>query len=127
MTDKDLYLKAKDAMINSYSPFSDFQVGAALITEDGKVFTGANIENSSYGATICAERVAYVKAISEGNRKIKSIAVVSNEGYSFPCGICRQFMYEFGKDVRIILGKNEENLEVYTLDELMPNGFKMEK
>jgi cytidine deaminase len=126
MTDKELYMKAVDAMGNSYAPYSGFNVGAAVLTEDGKVFTGGNIENSAYGVTICAERVAVSKAISEGHRQFKAIAVVSNEGYSFPCGTCRQFMYEFGGEMRIIVGKDKDHLESYTLDELLPHGFRLE-
>ena len=95
------------------------------MTEDGKVFTGVNIENSSYGATICAERTAMVKAISEGARDFQSIAIVGNGGTSWPCGICRQFMYEFCPDIRVISGENEDELKVYTLKELLPEGFKL--
>ena len=110
---------------NAYAPFSNFHVGAALLTEDGKVFTGVNIENSSYGATICAERTAMVKAISEGARNFESIAIAGNGGTSWPCGICRQFMYEFCPEIRVISGENEDELKVYTLKELLPEGFKL--
>lgn len=88
--------KAKEAMFNAYSPYSKFQVGAAILTEDGRIFTGCNIENSSYGATICAERTAAVKAVSEGAIHFKAIAIVcSSKEFAFPCGICRQFVGEF--------------------------------
>ena len=125
MTDKELFRMAVEASQNAYAPFSNFHVGAALLTEDGKVFTGVNIENSSYGATICAERTAMVKAISEGARDFQSIAIAGNGGTSWPCGICRQFMYEFCPDIRVISGENEDELKVYTLKELLPEGFKL--
>jgi cytidine deaminase len=125
MTDKELFRMAVEASENAYAPFSNFHVGAALLTEDGKVFTGVNIENSSYGATICAERTAMVKAISEGARDFQSIAIAGNGGTSWPCGICRQFMYEFCPDIRVISGENEDELKVYTLKELLPEGFKL--
>ena len=125
MTDKELFRMAVEASQNAYAPFSNFHVGAALLTEDGKVFTGVNIENSSYGATICAERTAMVKAISEGARDFQSIAIAGNGGTSWPCGICRQFMYEFCPEIRVISGENEDELKVYTLKELLPEGFKL--
>ena len=125
MTDKELFRMAVEASENAYAPFSNFHVGAALLTEDGKVFTGVNIENSSYGATICAERTALVKAISEGARDFQSIAIAGNGGTSWPCGICRQFMYEFCPQIRVISGENEDELQVYTLKELLPEGFKL--
>ena len=125
MTDKELFRMAVEASENAYAPFSNFHVGAALLTEDGKVFTGVNIENSSYGATICAERTAMVKAISEGARDFQSIAIAGNGGTSWPCGICRQFIYEFCPEIRVISGENEDELQVYTLKELLPEGFKL--
>ena len=125
MTDKELFRMAVEVSENAYAPFSNFHVGAALLTEDGKVFTGVNIENSSYGATICTERTAMVKAISEGARDFQSIAIAGNGGTSWPCGICRQFMYEFCPDIRVISGENEDELQVYTLKELLPEGFKL--
>ena len=125
MTDKELFRMAVEASENAYAPFSNFHVGAALLTEDGKVFTGVNIENSSYGATICAGRTAMVKAISEGARDFQSIAIAGNGGTSWPCGICRQFMYEFCPQIRVISGENEDELQVYTLKELLPEGFKL--
>lgn len=124
-TDQELFRMAVEASENAYAPFSDFHVGAALLTKDGTVFTGVNIENSSFGATICAERTAMVKAISEGAREFESIAIAGNGGTSWPCGICRQFMYEFCPDVRVISGEDEDHLQVYTLKELLPEGFKL--
>lgn len=125
MDNKELYRTAVDAMKNSYAPFSKFTVGAALLTKDGRVFTGVNVENSSYGATICAERTAFVKAVSEGYRDFDTIAVTCNDGAAWPCGICRQFMYEFGPDLKVVTGENEEKLKMMTLRELLPEGFKL--
>ena len=126
MNNKELYLEAKKAMENAYTPFSHFNVGAALLTEEGEVFTGCNIENSSYGATICAERTACVKAVSEGKRNYKKIAVVCHDGAVTPCGICRQFLYEFSPKLKVITGDNEDNLREYTLDELLLDGFRIQ-
>lgn len=125
MTNQELYDKAAEAMENAYAPFSKFKVGAALLTKCGRVFTGCNVENSSYGGTICAERTALVKAVSEGFRDFDAIAVAVSNGKAFPCGICRQFIYEFGSDIRIIAGENRNNLEEYIISELLPNGFKL--
>ena len=126
--EKKLYAEALKARENAYTPFSGFQVGAALLTEDGQVYTGVNIENSSYGATICAERTAFVKAISEGHRKFKALAVTAgDEQEALPCGICRQFMYEFSPELEIITGTDEEHLNISTLEELLPLGFRLEK
>ena len=127
MTDRELYLQAQKMLEKAYAPFSNFQVGAALLTKDGQVFTGVNVENSSLGATICAERTAFVKAISEGQREFDSIAVISGEGGFLPCGICRQFMYEFSDNLRIITGDHPDSLEVHTIKELLPEGFRMMK
>lgn len=124
---KDLYRMAYEAKDNAYAPFSGFNVGAALLTESGRVFTGVNVENSSYGGTICAERTAFVKAVSEGARDFKAIAIAVDEGEALPCGICRQFMYEFEPEIDVITGENEENLRVQKLSELLPEGFRLEK
>ena len=124
-TDKELFRKAVKASENAYVPFSNFHVGAALLTKDGQVYTGCNIENSSYGATICAERTAMVKAVSEGVREFEAIAIAGNGGTSWPCGICRQFMFEFSEDMRVISGENEDELKSYRLNELLLEGFKL--
>lgn len=105
---------AKEASKNAHAPFSKFKVGAAVYCKDGSIFTGCNIENSSYGATICAERTAFVKAISEGHKDMEVLAVTE-----WPCGICRQFMYEFNPNL-IVLCKGERK----TLKELLPEGFR---
>ena len=123
---KDLYRKADAVKKNAYTPFSHFQVGAALLAKDGTVFTGVNIENSSYGATICAERTAFVKAISEGYRDFQAIAISSSGGEALPGGICRQCMYEFSPELDVITGKDENSLRVQPLSRLLPEGFRLE-
>ena len=125
MDNRELFRMALAALPNAYAPFSGFRVGAALLTEEGKVFTGVNVENSSYGGTICAERTAAVKAVSEGYRSFSRLAVAASEGIGYPCGICRQFLYEFAPELEIILGEDEEHLHVYTLKELLPEGFRL--
>ncbi len=121
---RELLIKAEEAMKNSYSPYSGFRVGAALITAGGEVFTGVNVESATYGATICAERTAVVKAVSEGYRDFVAIAVSSDapEG-SLPCGICRQFIAEFGKDIMVITGKSDGEIRANTIAELLPFAF----
>lgn len=115
--------KATEAMKNAYVKYSNFKVGAALLTKDGKIYTGCNVENSSFGATICAERVAFTKAISEGEREFEAIAVVSDlEGFIYPCGICRQFMSEWGLDIKFIT-QNEDKVRIHTVGELLPEAF----
>jgi cytidine deaminase len=124
MEDKLLIKIAIEAREKSYSPYSKFKVGAAVYTKSGKVFTGCNIESASYSPTICAERVAFSKCISEGYKDIEKIAVVGSDvKTSFPCGVCRQFMVEFGKDIKVICAKNIDSYEIYTLNELLPNSF----
>ena len=123
--DKKLFRMAVKASENAYAPFSNFHVGAALLAKDGKIYTGVNVENSSFGGTICAERTAMVKAISDGCREFEAIAIAGNGGTSWPCGICRQFMYEFCPELRVISGDSEDELKVYTLKELLPEGFKL--
>ena len=127
MDPKELYRKAVETMPKAYAPFSNFTVGAALLTRDGRVITGVNVENSSLWATICAERTAFVKAISEGERDFEAIAVCCNDVTAWPCVICRQFMLEFGEDLTVIAGPDEDNLTVTTLKELLPHGFRLEK
>ena len=120
-----LFRMAKDMLPMSYSPFSHFRVGAALLTKDGKVFTGVNVENSSLGATICAERTACVKAVSEVYQDFEAIAIASDSEEAFPCGICRQFLYEFAPDLTVISGTDEDHLKVYKLNELLVEGFRL--
>lgn len=107
----------------SYSPYSNFKVGAALLTKSGKVYTGCNVESASLGATNCAERTAIYKAISEGEREFSAVAIVSSSrDLTFPCGICRQVIVEFGKDIDIIVAKDYD-YEVYKIDDLLPRSF----
>jgi len=127
MDDKELYRIAQKASENAYAPYSEFKVGAALLASDGTVFTGANVENATYGATICAERTAVAKAVSDGVRDFSKIAVASSGGAAWPCGICRQFMYEFNTDVQVITGDDEDHLETHELSELLLKGFRLEK
>jgi len=125
---KKLSKFAIDARENAYVPYSKFKVGAAVITEDGTIYTGCNIENASYGATNCAERTAIFKAVSEGHKKIKAIAVVGDMSTNtYPCGICRQVIVEFAtEDIQIILVKNEEEYVVKTMEEILPGAFTKE-
>ena len=125
MTDRELYLAAKKAAENAYAPFSNFCVGAALLTQRGDVYLGVNVENSSYGATICAERAAVISAITAGDREFAKIAIVANGHKVLPCGICRQFLYEFAPNLKIITGSSEDELEIFELSELLPNGFRL--
>ncbi|MBU3157134.1 cytidine deaminase [Clostridium estertheticum] len=120
-----LVSQALQARKNAYAPYSNFKVGAAVLTDDGKIFTGCNIENASYGATNCAERTAIFKAVSEGYTTIKAIAIVGVQNdYTYPCGICRQVIAEFATDdTKIILGKNDTEYLVKTLDEILPGAF----
>ncbi|WP_129596782.1 cytidine deaminase [Anaerophilus nitritogenes] len=127
MDQKLLFQMAVEARKKAYVPYSKFRVGAALLTHNGRIYTGCNIECASFGATNCAERTAIFKAISEGNKDFEAIAIASdNEDYTFPCGICRQVIFEFGKNIKIIVGKSSENLKVMTIEELLPNGFSKE-
>ena len=104
MTNQELIAKAKEAMTKAYAPYSHFQVGAALLAKDGRVFTGCNVENATYGATICAERTAVTKAVSEGVREFEKIAIVASSGdYAAPCGICRQVLFEFMPEGKVVL------------------------
>lgn len=124
MTDEKLVQLAKEAMRNAYAPYSKFQVGAALLAKDGTVFKGCNIENASYGATNCAERTAMFKAVSEGYRAFEKIAIVASSGdYAAPCGICRQVLFEFMPDGKVILDSEEKGMVTYTVRELLPFGF----
>lgn len=123
---KKLYEMALKAKEFAYAPYSNFKVGAAVLTSDGMVFLGNNIENSSYGATICAERVAVFKAVSEAKTNIVKIAIASdNEDFTYPCGICRQVINEFMPDGEIIIG-NKNDVKVYKVSELLPHAFEFE-
>ena len=123
---KKLLENAKTASEKAYAPYSNFKVGACLVTEDGTEFCGCNFENSSYGLTICAERNAVGSAIVEGHAKIKAIAIYSpNQDDCTPCGACRQVLAEFQSgEIEVITELNNE-LKIYKLSELLPNGFKL--
>ena len=123
MEKKGLIKLALDAKKKAYVPYSKFHVGAAVLMEDGKTYSGCNIEIASYSPTLCAERTAIFKAISEGSTRIKKIAVVGDANPTFPCGVCRQVIREFGKDAIIIIANSEDDYEEYTLEELLPNSF----
>lgn len=127
MTDQELYRIANDVKENAYAPYSGFRVGAALLTRSGKVYTGVNVENASYGATLCAERGAVAKAVSEGEREFRVLAIASSAGEAMPCGICRQVLMEFEPELRVITGKDEEHLESDSLQELLPGAFSLQK
>ena len=121
---KKLIECAIEAQKNSYSPYSKFAVGACVLTRNGKLYCGANIENASYPAGICAERVALAKAISEGEKQFDTVVITcSGNVYPFPCGVCRQFLSEFG-DMKIVVAKNVDDYQEFMLSDLLPNSFK---
>ena len=131
MDNKQLILEAKAAREKAYAPYSSHKVGAALLTKNGKVFTGCNIENASFSPTICAERTAVAKAVSEGDREFAAIAVVGGKdgvitGICPPCGVCRQVLSEFcDGDMPVYLGKGKGEFETVTLKDLLPLGFSL--
>ena len=122
VTDDELVAMAREAMTFSYSPYSHFKVGAALLAKDGRVFKGCNVENASYGVSNCAERTALFKAVSEGAREFTAIAIAAEKAAPWPCGVCRQALYEFAPDLRVIVAWGE-NREEAPLSELIPHGF----
>ena len=124
MTDERLLEMAIEARKNAYVPYSGYAVGAALETKDGHVFTGCNVENAAYGNTLCAERTALVKAVSEGCRKFTRLAVVGNStDYCWPCGACRQMLYEFAPELRVIAARGDGEFQTVSLSQLLPHGF----
>ena len=125
MTDRELVERAFEMLRFSYVPYSKFPVGAALECADGTVFTGCNVENSAYGSTICAERTALVKAVSEGHRDdFVRLAVVGNsKDYCWPCGACRQMLYEFAPELTVLVARWDHQFVRLPLRELLPNGF----
>lgn len=123
-----LIQKALEARKKSYSPYSKFAVGAALEAEDGTVFAGCNVENASYGLTLCAERVALVNAISHGAKKFKRLAVVADYAQPVPlCGMCRQMLIEFAPDLELILANTKGESSNTTLAQLLPNAFRLNR
>ncbi len=134
MTNKELIEMAKEMTKRSYVPYSHFHVGAALLCSDGSVYTGCNIENSAFGVTICAERVAIFKAVSEGKTDFEKIAIMGGrdgviEDFCPPCGSCRQVMTEFGdlKKFKILLANAEDEIKEYSLEEILPMSFGKER
>ncbi len=124
MTDKDLVALATQMQTRSYVPYSHFPVGAALQCSDGTVFTGCNVENAAYGSTICAERTALVKAISEGRTDFVAIAITGQgSDYCWPCGSCRQMLYEFAPDLKVIAARGDGDFQTVPLSQLLPYGF----
>ena len=125
MTDRELMDLAMAAAKNAHVPYSSFPVGAALEGEDGRVFTGCNVENAAYGSTICAERTAAVKAVSEGCKRFRRIAVWGNsKTHCWPCGACRQFLAEFAReDMIVLVGQANGDFASMTLAELLPHTF----
>lgn len=123
-SDKKLIEEAAKVREKAYAPFSNFRVGAALVTEDGEIFTGCNVESASYGLTVCAERVAIWKAVSEGKHKIRQIAVVvDTEDLTPPCGACRQIIWEFGGDIPVIMRNLKGKTETVQMKDLLPRAF----
>ncbi len=133
---KHLIEQAIAAREKAYAPYSDFRVGSAILTEDGTIYGGCNVENASYGAAICAERTAATKAVSEGVKNFKAIAIVgwrdgerkADRGLAYPCGICRQFLNEFAApDLPVIIARTTEDYMETTLGELLPHSFGPEE
>jgi len=119
-----LVAAAISARDNAYAPYSNYKVGAALLTKQGKIYTGCNVENASYGASICAERTAVVKAVSEGETEFEAIAIVTDDSsLGSPCGICRQFLAEFGTDIKLIIANLNGAKVESTLQEYLPHAF----
>ena len=123
MDKKELIRRAMKAKKRAYVPYSGFHVGAAILTDDNEIYDGCNIEIASYSPTICAERTAIFKAVSEGHSNIKAIAIVGDADHTYPCGVCRQVIREFGKNARIIIANSEEDYREYDLEELLPHSF----
>ena len=125
MTDQELVARAFAMHEFSYVPYSKYPVGAAILCRDGTVFTGCNVENAAYGSTICAERTALLKAVSEGHRDDWQAIAIAGKGadYCWPCGACRQMLYEFAPGLRVLVARGDGDFVETTLDELMPHGF----
>ena len=125
MTDQELVERAFAMHRFSYVPYSKFPVGAALLCEDGTVFTGCNVENAAFGSTICAERTALLKAVSEGHRSDWTAIAIAGQGqdYCWPCGSCRQMLYEFAPDLRVLVARGDGTFQEALLSELLPRGF----
>ena len=130
---KNLMIIAMEARNYAYCPYSNYSVGAALLCKDGRVITGSNIENASYGVSNCAERTAFFKAVSEGEKDFVAIAIsggfkdMEADSYAYPCGVCRQVISEFAEsgDISVIVASDEENYKLFTLDEIFPFAFML--
>jgi cytidine deaminase len=121
---RHLIEEAKKAMQHAYAPYSHFKVGAAVLTTNGKIYTGCNVENASYGATNCAERTAIFKAVSEGETTFSAIAIVgSKNAFTYPCGICRQVIAEFMQDGLLIFENEQGEIQTLSLNEVLPYSF----
>ena len=124
----ELINKAMSAREHAYAPYSGFKVGAAILCDDGSVYTGCNIENASYPVTICAERVAIGNAVSDGKRGFSAIVITGGDDYCYPCGMCRQALAEFScGDMKIVIAKSETEYKVFKLCELLPKSFSLDK
>ena len=124
MKHEELLARAKAMHAKAYVPYSKFPVGAALLCGDGTVYEGCNIENAAYGPTICAERSAMCRAVCDGNTDFKAIAVIADtDDYCYPCGVCRQTLFEFGPDLTVICGRRDGQYTVNKLHELLPHAF----
>jgi len=125
MRETELIKKAKNARLKAYAPYSSFKVGAALLTKSGEVYTGSNVENSTYGLTVCAERVAVFKAINRGEKEFVKIVVVADKNQPItPCGACRQVLSEFAKDMEVVCANLKGKIKRYSLKELLPEAFE---
>lgn len=124
MTNEELIKKAMDARVYSHSPYSNYKVGAAILTKSGNVYVGANIENSAYPAGICAERCAFCNAIAHGEKDFVKIAVVgSSDDRCYPCGVCRQFIVEVAPNIEVICAVDDKDFAVHTIKDLLPHAF----
>lgn len=126
MNKNELTAAALKAMENAHAKYSNFKVGAALLSKSGNVYTGSNVESSSYGLTICAERVALVKALSEGENEFEALAIVTKSGAS-PCGACRQLLWDYTRDIPVYVSDLEGNITEYNLAELLIHPFEFNK
>ena len=122
MTPEELIDLAKQVRKRAYAPYSRYKVGAALLGKSGKIYTGCNVENASYGHTVCAERTAVLKAVSEGEREFEAVAVVTKNGGS-PCGACRQVLSEFSPELIIYIANKDGEYRTTTLKKLLPDSF----
>lgn len=122
-TDEELIQHAREALKHAYIPYSHYGVGACILSTDGRIFTGCNVENASYGLTICAERNAVTTAVASGALTFEKIAIVSNASMPWPCGACRQFLNEFSPTMEVIVQGGDGHTECAKLNELLPNSF----